>query len=119
MSIFPRLKTGAVMQYPAERDVEFSTVALQFVDGSEQRFRGYAAPLHRWVVQLRLLDQSELHQFQEFFRAMAGQAENFTFTDPWDEIDYPSCSLVSADMTGVLAGEWDGQTTLTVLENRS
>jgi len=29
------------------------------------------------------MDQAELHQFQEFFRAMAGRAENFAFTDPW------------------------------------
>ena len=75
------------------------------------------APLHRWVIQLSLLDQAELHQFQEFFRAMAGRAENFAFTDPWDGASYPSCSLGSDSMTAVLAGEWNGETSLTVLEN--
>jgi hypothetical protein len=117
MSTFPTLKTGAVMQYPAQRGVQFSTTALQFVDGSEQRFQNYQAPLHRWVVQLSLLDQSELHQFQEFFRALAGRAENFTFTDPWDGTSYTSCSLGSDSITAVLAGEWNGVTSLTVMEN--
>jgi phage-related protein len=119
MSTFPTMKSGAVMQYPAQRGVEFSTVALQFVDGSEQRFRSYQAPLHRWVIQLSLLDQSELHQFQEFFRSVAGRAENFTFTDPTDGTIYPTCSLSSDAMTALLAGEWNGETSLTVLENRS
>jgi len=117
MSTFPTLKTGAVMQYPAQRGVQFSTTALQFVDGSEQRFRIYQAPLHQWVIQLSLLDQSELHQYQDFCRAMAGRAENFTFTDPWDGTTYPSCSFGSDSMAAVLAGEWNGETSLTVLEN--
>ena len=119
MNMFPTLKTGAVMQYPAQRGVAFSTTALQFVDGSEQRFRSYQSPLHRWVIQLSLLDQSELHQFQEFLRAMGGQAEDFIFTDPWDGTSYSSCSLASDSMAAVLAGEWNGQTSLTVLENGS
>lgn len=119
MSAFPTLKTGAVMQYPAKREVTFSTAALQFVDGSEQRFRGYQAPLHRWTIPLRLLDQAEWHQFQDFFRAMSGRAENFAFTDPWDGTSYSSCSLGSDSMTAILAGEWNGETMLTVLENGS
>ena len=117
MSTFPTLKTGAVMQYPAQRGEEYSTTALQFVDGSEQRFCNYQAPLHRWVIQLGLLDQSELQQFQEFFREMAGPAGNFAFTDPWDSTNYPSCSLASDSITAVLAAEWNGEISLTVLEN--
>jgi len=117
--MFPTLKTGAVTQYPAQRGVQFSTLALQFVDGSEQRFRTYQAGLHRWAIQVSLLDQAELQELQEFFRAMEGQAENFTFTDPWDGTSYPSCSLANGVMNAVLSGEWDGQTSLTVLENGS
>lgn len=105
------------MQYPAQRGVRFSTVALQFVDGSEQRFNNYQAPLHQWVIQLHLLDQSELQEFQEFFRSMAGSAEDFAFTDPWDGTSYPSCSLASDSMSALLSGEWNGQTSLTVVEN--
>lgn len=117
MSTFPRLKTGAVMQYPAQRGLQFSTTALEFVDGSEQRFCNYQALLHSWVIQLSLLDQSELQEFQEFFREIAGPAGDFSFTDPVDGTNYPSCSLGSDSMTAVLAGEWNGQTSLTVVEN--
>ena len=119
MSTFPTLKTGAVMQYPAQRALEFSTATVQFVDGSEQRFRNYQAPLHRWVIQLSLLDESERHQFEEFFRAIAGQAGSFSFTDPWDGTNYSSCSVANDDMTTVLSSEWNAQTSLTVRENRS
>lgn len=119
MSTFPTLKTGAVMQYPAQRGVTFSTVTLQFVDGAEQRFGNYKSPLHRWVVRLSQLDQRELHQLQEFFRGIAGAAGNFEFTDPWDGIHYPSCSLGNDSVTTVLASEWSGEAAVTVVENRS
>lgn len=117
MTTFPTLKTGAVTQYPAQRGVQFSTVALQFVDGAEQRFRGYAAPLHQWVIQLSLLDQRELQELQEFFRSLDGRVNNFAFTDPWDGTNYPSCGLGSDSMTAILSGEWNGNTALTVQEN--
>lgn len=117
MSVFPTLKTGAVMQYPAQRGVRFSTAALQFVDGSEQRFRSYQAALHQWVIQLSLLDQVELQELQAFFRSLEGRAENFTFTDPWDGTTYASCSLANDGMTAVLTAEWNGNTSLTVQEN--
>jgi hypothetical protein len=118
MSAFPTLKTGAVTQYPAQRGVAFSTVALQFVDGSEQRFRNYPAPLRRWVIQLALLDQAEMHQLQEFFRNVAGPAGTFSFTDPLDGLNYSNCSMESDSLTGVLASEWNGQTAVTIVENR-
>jgi phage-related protein len=118
MSAFPTLKTGAVTQYPSHRGVQFSTVALQFIDGSEQRFRGYQAALHQWAIQLNLLDQREMQQLQEFFRSLSGRAEDFSFTDPWDGATYTSCSLLSDDITTLLTGEWNGNTGLTVQENR-
>lgn len=117
MIAFPTLKTGAVMQYPAQRGIRFSTTALRFVDGSEQRFRSYQGALHQWVIQLTLLDQVELQDLQEFFRSLDGRAENFTFTDPWDGITYTSCSLANDGMTVVLSAEWNGNTSLTVEEN--
>jgi hypothetical protein len=119
MSTFPTLKTGAVMQYPAQRGLQFSTTALQFVDGSEQRFCNYQAVLHSWVIQLSLLDQSELQALREFFRGLAGPAGDFAFTDPLSGTNYSSCSLASDSMAAVLMGEWNGATSLTVLQNGS
>ncbi len=107
------------MQYPARRGSECSTTVLQFVDGSEQRFRSYQAPFRRWVIQLSQLDQSESHLLQEFFREIEGAAQNFDFTDPWDGTNYPSCSLESDSMTTVLVSEWNGETSLIIVENGS
>ncbi len=119
MSTFPTLKTGAVMQYPAKRGLEFSTTALKFVDGSEQRFCNYQSALHRWTITLSLLDQSELQALQAFFREMAGAAGDFAFTDPWDNTHYPSCSLANDSIAATWADEWKGETSLTVVENKS
>ncbi len=119
MSKFPLLKTGAVLQYPAQRTFAFSTAIARFIDGSEQRFPMYDTPLHRWIIQLEMLDDSELHQLREFFRTQSGAAGNFTFTDPWDGTIYESCSFVEDEMIDALVAESNAKTSLTVAENRS
>jgi len=118
MSAFPTLKTGATLQYPAQRATEFSTDVVKFVDGSEQRFRGYQTPLRRWSIRLELLDETELHTLREFFRTQSGAAESFSFTDPWDGTVYPNCSLDGDEMAEELDDAEQGKTTLTVVENR-
>jgi phage-related protein len=119
MNSFPVLKTGAVAQYPAGRTLSYSTQVLRFVDGSEQRFGDYAAPLHQWTIQVSALDETEMHSLQEFFREMAGRAGDFAFTDPWDGTVYPSCSLAADTMAETFVAELNGTTVLTVRENRS
>jgi uncharacterized protein (TIGR02217 family) len=118
MSNFPTLKTGATLQYPAQRASEFSTDVVRFVDGSEQRFRSYATSLRRWVIQLNLLDETELHMLREFFRTQSGAAESFSFTDPWDGTVFSNCSLDGDEMAEELSSAEQGKTTLTVVENR-
>ena len=119
MSDFPTLKTGAVLQYPAQRSNQYSTKVVRFVDGSEQRFQNYQTPLRRWLIQLDLLDQAELHTLREFFRTQSGAAGSFSFTDPWDGTAYSTCSLASDEMTEALEDEFKGKTSLTIQENRS
>jgi hypothetical protein len=118
MSDFPTLKTGAVLQYPAQKAVRFSTGVVRFADGSEQRFRNYQTPLRRWLIRLDLLDETELHVLREFFRAQSGAFETFAFTDPWDGARYTSCSLENDELAEVLSGEVRGKTALTVRQNR-
>ena len=119
MSQFPVLKTGAVMQYPAAKDVQFSTTVVRFMDGSEQRFRLYAGALHSWNVQLNLLDETELHLLREFFRDQNGQFGSFQFTDPWDGTLYPACSLQTDLLSDTLQDVADGKASLIIRENRS
>jgi hypothetical protein len=118
MSTFPTLKTGAVLQYPAQKEVSFATEIVQFINGSEQRFREYQTPLHRWVIQLDLLDQGELQILRDFFRTQAGGADSFVFTDPWNGTTYSNCSIEGGDLVLKLVDEMKGNTSLTVRENR-
>lgn len=119
MSDFPLLKTGAVMQYPARKALTFSTRVLRFVDGSEQRFRQFGAPLRRWVIHLELLDEAEMSALEEFFRARQGAYGDFSFTDPWEGVEYPNCSFDQDEAGWEFVGEARGGTTLVVKENRS
>ena len=119
MSNFPTLKTGAILQYPAQKAIQFSTKVLRFIDGSEQRYRNYQTPLRRWVVRLDLLDEAEMHVLREFFRDQAGSAQSFSFSDPWDGTTYSDCSLANDEMLEELLDEAKGKTTLTVSQNRT
>ena len=119
MNTFPVLKSGVVMQYPAETSSQYSTQILRFLDGSEQRFREFATPIHRWVVKLNLLDENELNKLRTFFRIQAGAAGSFGFTDPGDGALYTNCSLETDEMIETLTGEGRGQTTLVIRENRT
>lgn len=58
-AIFPTLKTGAITQYPATKNTQYSSFVVRLLDGSDQRYRQYTPALLRWSVKLELLDESE------------------------------------------------------------
>lgn len=118
MATFPKLKTGAVAQYPSERHVGFSTQVLEFVDGSEQRFREYRKPLRKWVVRFELLDEGEVAALRSFFD-QAGAASPFAFTDPWDGTLYPNCTVDGDDFEVQYMAAGRVKTELTIRENRT
>ena len=117
MTEFPRLKSGAVAQYPAQRVVRFSTHVMRFVDGSEQRYREFSGPLRRWVIQLATLDEEEMDAMESFFLAEQGGYGTFTFVDPWDDEEY-TCSLDNPDAFFDFSAFNDGRTRLVVRQNR-
>jgi hypothetical protein len=119
MTTFPRLKTNAIMQYPAARDFRFTNTVLRFLDGSQQCYRESAAALRRWVVRLDLLDETELGSLQSFFAQEQGRSGSFSFTDPWEETEYPDCSLDQDSLELELLGEMRARTVLIVRQNRS
>ena len=118
MADFPALKTGAVAQYPSDRSRGFSTQVLRFLDGKEQRFRGYGTPLRRWLIRLEQLDEAELAGLEQFFVEQGGRAGIFAFTDPWDATVYATCSFEGDSMTAEYRGRGDGGTSVVVKENR-
>lgn len=118
MQEFPRLRSGAVMQYPAKRTTQFSTQILRFVDGGEQRFREFAAPLRRWTIDLRMLSEVELEAMESFFLSQQGGYGTFDFVDPEDDVEYAGCSLENPDAFFDFTGFHDGRTSLVVRQNR-
>ena len=119
MSDFPVLKSGAVLQIPAVRSTTFSTDIVRFLDGTEQRFRDYAQPRHRWIVNLDRLDETEIQRIREFIRRQNGKVGIFSFTDPWDGTEYPHCSFEGTDITDTCGGPTRGRTSIIIRQNKS
>jgi hypothetical protein len=105
------------MQYPAEKRLVFSTRVMKFLDGSEQRFREYERVVRRWVISLDLLDGREWFEMESFFLSMQGRAGTFTFTDPWDGVEYANCSLEEDRVRISLLGEERAQLSLVIRED--
>ncbi len=119
MATFPALKTGAVAQYGSTRTRRFSTQIFRFLDGSEQRFQEYGAPLRRWTIRLSLLDEAEMAELESFFATQGGRAGTFAFPDPWDGTVYANCSFDDDQIALLYAGQARGSASVTVKENRS
>ena len=119
MAIFPLLQTGAVAQYPLERRVRSATQIVRFLDGSEQKYRGLAGPLHAWRVQLDLLSDVERAAVDAFFVTQQGAAQTFSFTDPWDGAVYPNCRVGGDDLRSMELNELRSKLTVEILENHA
>src|SRR5258708_3829781 len=118
MSTFPALKTGAIIQFPASRALDFTTDVIQFIDGAEQRFRDYGQPYRRWMIRLDLLDETEIQSTRAFVQEN-GTAGLFSFTDPWDGTVYPTCRIEGTGLLDQLNGPAQGATSLTILQCRT
>ena len=118
MATFPPLKTGAVAQYPAIKSLRFQNQIVRFVDGNEQRYRDSAGPLHRWIIRLDRLDETEMAAIEDFFLSNQGSFASFAFVDPWDGTSYANCSLSSDQLPLGALADLRGATSVTVIENR-
>ena len=98
MITFPKLKSGAIMQWPAARGMTFSTEILEFADGSEQRFRNFSHFIRRWIVQLEELEEDDLATMEAFYAQQQGTVGTFSFTDPWDGTVHAECQFDHSDM---------------------
>jgi hypothetical protein len=119
MAQFPKLRTGAVAQYPSTREVGAAVHVTRFVDGSEQRFRNIGGLVRRWVVRLHAVDEGELADIRRFFDEQRGRFGSFAFVDPWDGVEYADCSFDMESMTATYRGELRGTTTLVIRCNEA
>lgn len=114
MSVFPKLKTGAVCQYPAQFSLTWDTHVTMFLDGSEQRYTRASSPVHRWSIRLDLLDEEEALKLQQFFFEQAGRYGVFEFQDPLTGQVFPTCSFESDDDAIYQRGETRYTVTLSI-----
>ena len=114
MAAFPKLKSGAIMQYPGGRSLGFATRIVRFLDGTEQRYRERKTATRRWLIRLSLLDEQELFTLDSFFQSSQGQTGTFEFYDPWDDIAYPNCSFEQPTLVLNWSGPGNGEAELIV-----
>ncbi len=117
MSAFPKLKTGAITQYPAGRTRAFANEVFRFLDGTEQRCRQRSGGTRRWAIGLDLLDDTELTELADFFQSQQGRFGGFSFEDPWDGTVYTNCSFEDDVLAHQLMGEARGSLRLVIREN--
>ena len=116
MIYFPQLETGAVCQYPLVRVRRSRTLENRMGGGESIRFADASAQLTEWRLAFSELTDSEAGTLQQFFEAVEGQLETFTFLDPagnllaWsgklDEAVWEKGPLVS--LTGGVADPFGG-----------
>ena|SRR5689334_19024992 len=115
---FPTLKTGAITQYPATKTFQYFCVVSRFLDGSDQRYRDYSAPLRRWAIHLNMLDEAELSALDQFVVGQQGRFGTFLFVDPWTQSTIPHCTLEQDGLDYQMSEELRGTTSLVVVETR-
>lgn len=115
MAQFPKLKTGAVAQYPSSKGHLFSTEVRRFVDGTEQRYRDFRGTRKRWMLSLSQLDETELAEVLQFFFDQQGRLGSFDFEDPWTGAVVTECRFEHDALSIRADGEFNTNTQLLIV----
>lgn len=116
MSSFPKLKTGAVAQYPAVRETRFATEIHTFLDRAEQRYRDRSTARRRWLIDLSRLDEVELSALTRFFDEQQGRLGRFDFEDPWSGLIVADCRFDQDEIVLRSDGELDSAVQVVIIE---
>lgn len=95
MANFPQLSSGAVTQYPAPLAAGQGVLVVRFLDGSDQRCLLQGRTLRQWLINLTLLNETEVQQVETFFSAQEGNLTTFSFPDPFTGTLVPNCRMGS------------------------
>lgn len=68
---------------------------VRFLDGTDQRCLLQGRTLRQWLINLSLLNESEVQQVESFFAAQQGTYSAFSFPDPFTEANIPNCRIGS------------------------
>lgn len=116
MASFPKLKTGAVAQYPSTRETSFVTRVQRYLDLTEQRHRDRGDTRRRWRINLSLLTATEMGQLVNFFAEHSGRSVGFDFEDPWSGEIINGCRFEQDNLPTFVNGEADSSTEFSVVE---
>ena len=116
MDQFPKLRTGAIAQYPSAREYRFANEVVRFLDNSEQRYRDAVAARRRWVIRLARLDEGELAELANFFHKQQGRLGRFEFEDPWTGAMISDCRFDQDQFRSNSVGEFDCESVVTIIE---
>jgi hypothetical protein len=116
MTTFPLLSTGAVAQYPLSRGTSHDVDIVRFLDGSQQRCLVRGKKLRRWLISLAQLEENELANVEQFFDAMQGNTELFTFIDPVTNEPIPNCRISNPSVLTQYAAVGNGSAAIWIEE---
>ena len=86
MPYFPHLTSGAVAQFPGNKQVLRRTVVNEAADGNTVKLADPAANTVQWTLKYSGLTDAEWNAIETLFEAVEGQLQSFTFLDPFDNL---------------------------------
>lgn len=106
MLVYPQLPTGALAQFPVQRQRQVRTLVNTAADGTVIKLGDTGAATIEWQLKYAGLSDEELAALLQFFTAAEGSLNSFTFVDP-------TANLLawSNDLTNVA---WDGASFLSL-----
>jgi hypothetical protein len=113
---FPKLQSGAVIQYGSAIGLVVSAQVVRFLDGTDQRFLTCGRTLRRWLIDLRLLNESEIAAIEAFFNNVSGEYSTFTFPDPIGGASVPNCRIGAPELISEYQGVDMAATSMWVVE---
>ena len=124
MLYFPQLNSGGVAQFPIEKTLATRTVINDAWSGQQVKYEDDGAPLTRWRLEYRGLENDEFERIRALFETSRGRLGTFAFLDPvanllaWSE-DLARGAWVRDPFLAATAGIADpwGTTRGTVLTN--
>ena len=82
MPVYPQLGSGALSQFPVQKNRWARTVVNRAADGSTIKLADPAAEVTEWLLSYTDLSDEEAAALRAFFMAAEGTLNGFTFLDP-------------------------------------
>jgi hypothetical protein len=82
MSVFPQLNSGAVAQFPFQRELRQRTLANRSADGTDIRIADVDFHERDWEIAFGVLSVVEWQSLTDLFTAAEGRLQEFLFLEP-------------------------------------